>query len=125
MMRGAFAFTSLCVLVACGVPDGGGKIRDVSIRNEAVRIFMTDGARCVVPFETGAPVSIAGVTEDCGYALTYSVTLSDTRRNPARFILEELLSAVGGDNLLAPRAIVRIEDTDGRERVFISPADVN
>jgi hypothetical protein len=48
------------------------------------------------------------------------VVLNDDT-NPVRIVIEEVLTALGGEDILQMRAVVTIDGPEGRQYVFASP----
>lgn len=97
----------------------------VSLDRQALDVRLADGRTCTgpvdaVPLGRTVTVSGAGALQGCGADLTYRVT-GETGTNPVRLALEEVFTAIGLPDAIAPRAGVEIAAPDGRSWTFASP----
>jgi hypothetical protein len=68
------------------------------------------------------PVTGVGTFADCAVPFSYTVT-GDLSTNPVRFVLEEVFTAIGLPDAVAPLAEVEIAAPDGRRWTFVSPPE--
>lgn len=97
----------------------------VSLDRQDVKVRLADGRTCTgpveaVPLARTVTVSGAGPLQRCGADLTYRVT-GETGTNPVRLALEQVFTAIGLPDAIAPRAEVEIAAPDGRSWIFASP----
>ncbi|MGB8624267.1 MAG: hypothetical protein WCD16_15765 [Paracoccaceae bacterium] len=108
------------ILAACAGPLGG-RPEKVIVSRDMLTDTLSSGARCFGP-RAGATQTAAGwsgTLENCGAAYPYEVTLLPGT-NPVRYVLSEVLTALGGETLIAPLAAVEIT-TPNRVYRFRSP----
>jgi hypothetical protein len=84
-------------------------------------VTLSDGARCVAERPELEGGGWSGVTNNCGYALPYTVIFFAGSDNPLRFAVEENFEVLQSDGTLMPRAEVYITDVDGVQKLFVSP----
>ncbi len=113
-------------LAACvttnGTPTVSGSPDPVAARlsSDGLSVRLSNGATC----RGGKPPEGArrwkGVLGGCPDGWTY-VVLLDERTNPARFIVEAVLTTLTIEDALAPVGEVLVTDASGRTTVFASP----
>ena len=81
---------------------------------------MSNGTTCTGTAPEGAATGWSGTLQNCPTPYAYTVEI-DPGTNPVRFILEEIFTALGGPDVIAPLATVTITDQTGRTRTFASP----
>lgn len=114
-------FLLALALAACSTPQSGGRPEAVLVERDRITVSMSTGWPCT-GFRTPATETAdgwAGTLEGCPDPYPYRVALKD-KSNPVRMVLEEALTALGGEHLLRPVAIVEI-DAKGRTYTFRSP----
>lgn len=125
-MRAAWLLGAALAVAACDTapvarePSAATRVADVSIRPNQLTITMSDGARCVAERPEGELSGWSGTTDNCGYALPFSVLFFAGGDNTARFTVEEPFDVIGTDGTLMPRAEVYITDVDGVQKQFVS-----
>jgi hypothetical protein len=113
------ALAALTALAACDT--GPARPDRVDLDRSLLRVAMTDGSTCLGPAPGGGGVEAwSGRLQDCPWPYAYTVEI-DPRSNPVRYVLEEVLGAVGADDLLSPIATVTITGPEGRQTVFATP----
>lgn len=125
-MRAAWLLGAALVVSACDTTpvareaSDAARVADVTIRPSVLTITMTDGARCVAERPESETSGWSGTTDNCGYALPFSVLFFAGSDNPARFTVEKPFDVIGTDGGLMPRAEVYITDVDGVQKQFVS-----
>jgi hypothetical protein len=115
----------VAVLTGCVAQEPPRPV-EVSLDRSALSVRLSNGEVCtgpvgLVPTPQGrTTVSGAGMLQGCGAALAYSVR-GETGSNPLRIVLEEVFTALGLPDALAPVASVEITAPDGRRWTFASP----
>lgn len=126
-MRAGWILLGCLVVAACSEvpvtrePSDLTRIQDVRIRPDVLTITMSDGARCIAERPEEIKSGWSGVTDNCGYALPFTVTFFQGGRNPARFVVEEAFGVLDGEDILQPRAEAYIRDVNGVQKLFVSP----
>ncbi len=116
-----FVPLALLFLAACEMPSGtGGEPVSARLSNSGLRVTLSDGRVC----RGGTPPEGArrwtGPLQNCPPGWQYQVLL-DERTNPARFLVEAVLTALTLEDAIAPMAEVRVIDAQGLTTVFASP----
>lgn len=126
-MRAAIVLGSLLGVVSCigtpvaKVPSDATRVAEVAVRPDVLVISMTDGARCVARRPKEVRSGWSGITENCGYALPFSVLFFAGAEDMTRFVVEPVGTVIGADGALLPRAEVYITDVDGVQKQFVQP----
>lgn len=114
---------SVLLLSGCVATGGGGGSPDpVSARLSAkgVSVRLADGTTC----RGGPPPAGArrwqGALAGCPEGWVYFVEL-DERTNPARFLVESVLTALTLEDALAPVATLTVVNAANEATVFVSP----
>lgn len=105
------------------VPSRSARVAEVSVRPDVLSITMTDGARCVAERPDNIRTGWSGTTENCGYALPFSVLFFAGAEDPARFAVEPGPEVICADGTLLPRAEVYVTDVDGVQKQFVRRLD--
>jgi hypothetical protein len=101
---------------------------DVALDRSALTVELSNGETCTgpvraVPAASGrTTVSGTGRLQGCSAAFDYRVT-GDTATNPLRLVLEEVFTAIGLPDAIAPAADVEISAPDGRSWRYASPPE--
>lgn len=108
-------------LAACS--QTGGRPEAVLLENDRVTVRMSSGSPCVGfrDASTQTATGWAGTLEGCPMPYPYKVTLQPGT-NPVRWVLQETFTALGGDNIVAPLALVEVTAPGGVIYRFRSPA---
>lgn len=114
------ALMSFALLAACA-SDQEAAPKNVRVTQDMLSVRLTNGTLCKAPRPDSG--NWAGQFDTCGSPVEYRVEGVD-RSNPVRIVMEELLGALGGEDLLLPEARVTLSAPDGREWVFLSPPRV-
>ncbi len=93
---------------------------EVSLSQTLLEVRLSNGQTCTGPAPAAAAAGWSGTLEGCAVALPYEVTI-DPGTNPVRFVLQEIFTAIGLTDAIAPIATVTITDATGRTRTFASP----
>jgi hypothetical protein len=115
-------FLAGCVAAGGGGGGGEGSTDPVSARlsAEGLSVRLANGTTC----RGGRPPPGAprwqGALAGCPEGWSYFVEL-DRRSNPARLIVETVLTALTIEDALAPFATVTVVDAAGQATVFASP----
>jgi hypothetical protein len=112
----------LLLLAACVTTAPGGALDPVSARlsNEGLAVRMSNGLTCRGGAAPAGTRAWTGTLAGCPEGWRYRVALQD-RTNPARFIVEAVLTALTLEDALAPAAEVQVFDPSGLATVFVSP----
>ncbi len=113
-----FALLPAAALAACA--SAAPQPAQVSLTDTLLTVRMSNGTICQGPAPAEGLTSWSGQLQDCPTPFAYSVEI-DPGTNPTRFILEELLTSLGGEALFAPFATVEITSDTGVTRTFVSP----
>ena len=105
------------------VPSSSARVAEVSVRPDVLSITMTDGARCVAERPEDIRTGWSGTTDNCGYALPFSVLFFAGAEDPARFAVEPGSEVIAADGTLMPRAEVYVTDVDGVQKQFVRRLD--
>lgn len=105
------------------VPSSSARVAEVSVRPDVLSITMTDGARCVAERPDDIRTGWSGMTDNCGYALPFSVLFFAGAEDPARFAVEPGPAVIAADGTLMPRAEVYVTDVDGVQKQFVRRLD--
>lgn len=105
-------------LAACTI--GPPRPLSVSLTDTTITVPMSNGTTCTDTAPPGAATGWTGRLQGCPTAYAYTVEIDD-RTNPVRYVLEEIFTALGGPDVIAPLATVTITDGTGRTRTFASP----
>ncbi len=112
-------FLPVVMLAACAAPVGNPVPKEVRLTGTELALRLTDGTLCRADWQA-APV---GRLEGCGPGYGYAVTVEDNP-NLLRQIVQGLVLALGGKDVLSPLAEVVITDPAGIDTVFVSPPEV-
>jgi hypothetical protein len=116
------------VLLLTGCATSPSRPVEVSLDRTSLQVRMSNGETCIGPVRAvpagpnRTTVSGDGRLQGCSAAYGYRVT-GDTATNPVRFVLEEVFTAIGLPNVIAPAAEVEITAPDGRSWRFASPPE--
>lgn len=121
----AFVLSLVVILTGCAAL-GPPQPVEVSLDRTEVSVRLSDGTRCTGPVDavatrSGTAVSGMGQLRDCTVPLAYRVE-ADLGANPVRVVLEEVFTAIGLENAVAPSARITLSAPDGRTWSFASPA---
>ncbi|SFI20260.1 hypothetical protein [Jannaschia pohangensis] len=106
------------------VPSGQVRVADASATPNRLTLRMSDGARCVADRPEGQTGGWSGVTQDCGYALPFTVAFYQSG-TAQRFTIEATPVPLGPDGRPGARAEIFVTDVDGVRRLFISSLGPN
>lgn len=113
---------SVLFLAGCVATGGGGSTDPVSARlsSEGLSVRLANGTTC----RGGPPPAGArrwqGELAGCPEGWVYFVEL-DERTNPARLVVEAVLTALTLEDALAPVATLTIINAENEATVFLSP----
>jgi hypothetical protein len=110
-------------LVACTTteaPTTGMSPREATLSSQKLTVRMSNGSTCVGGVLADGTRSWGGPLAGCPEGWRYRVQLSSAT-NPARFIVEEVLTALTIEDALAPRAEVTVTDPNNNATTFVSP----
>ncbi|MDG4647470.1 hypothetical protein P6F26_03355 [Roseibacterium sp. SDUM158017] len=114
------------VAVLTGCATAPPRPVEVSLDRSTLEVRLSNGETCtgpvaVVPASNGrTTVSGEGRLGGCAAALDYRVE-GETGTNPLRVVMEEVFTALGLPDAVAPDARVEITAPDGRAWTFASP----
>jgi opacity protein-like surface antigen len=94
---------------------------EVTLDRTLLEVRLSNGQTCLGPAPDAVDAGWSGTLQGCAVAWPYTVDI-DTRTNPVRFVLQEIFTAIGLADALAPVATVTLTDDAGRLRRFASPA---
>lgn len=121
MLRPILLLAGALTLAGC-LSTGGGTPEAVMVQKDRIVVRMSNGWPCVGfrNADTETATGWAGRLEGCPANYPYEVTLQEGT-NPVRMVLEQAFGALGGENILSPRAVVEITGGRGKAWVFRSP----
>ena len=121
-MRLALTVCAFAALAGCAEPPAPPTPVGVTLHRQTVVVAIRPGGTCSGLRARGQETGTGwrGTLEGCAAPYRYEVTLRKGR-NPVRLVLEKGLDALGGADLLAPRAQVTIRGPQGRVWRFASP----
>ena len=111
---------ALAACVTTQVSTGGMSPQSAKLTTEKLSVRMSNGQTCVGGVLTDGTRSWGGPLAGCPEGWRYRIVLSD-RTNPARFVVEEVLTALELDSALAPRAEVTVTSPTNFATTFLSP----
>jgi hypothetical protein len=106
-------------LAGCAAVGGAPVPQAARLSSEVLTLTLTDGRICRANW-ADAPV---GHLEECGPGFGYAVNLVKDP-NLLRQLFTGLTEALGAEGAVPPMAEVVITDAMGRDRVFVSPPQV-
>ncbi|QBY01054.1 hypothetical protein E2K80_10220 [Rhodophyticola sp. CCM32] len=109
---------ALIALSACSI--GPARPLSVALTETNITVPMSNGTTCRDTASPGAGNQWSGNLQGCPTPYAYTVEI-DPGTNPVRYILQEIFTALGNPDVIAPVARVTITDDTGRTRVFASP----
>ncbi len=110
----------LAACVATEAPTTGMSPQSVTLSRERLAVRMSNGQTCTGGVLTTGARSWNGPLAGCPEGWRFRVQLSD-RTNPARFVVEEVMTALTIEDALAPRAEVTVTDPNNNATTFVSP----
>ncbi|MBO6603600.1 hypothetical protein [Rhodophyticola sp.] len=119
-MPRALILTTAAALALAACTVGPPRPLSVSLTDTTITVPMSNGTTCTDTAPPGAAAGWSGRLQGCPTAYAYTVEIDD-RTNPVRYVLEEIFTALGGPDVIAPLATVTITDGTGRTRTFASP----
>jgi hypothetical protein len=115
-----FPFALAACVATPEAPTAGMTPREAVLSTKQLSVLMSNGKTCFGGVLTDGAKSWNGPLAGCPEGWRYRVVLSDST-NPARFIVEEVLTALTIEDALAPRAEVTITDPNNNATTFVSP----
>lgn len=111
------------LLTACtttGEFSGGTTPVSARLSSELLKIRLSNGTNCIGGVLTDGTKNWTGPLQGCPEGWRFRVALSN-QTNPARYIVEEVMTALTIEDSLSPRAEVTVFDPVNNATVFISP----
>ena len=112
----------LALLAGCTIEPGTAVPQSVLVQADRLTVRMNDGCPCsgFRDETTETATGWSGTLQGCPSPYRYDVVLNDDT-NPVRIVIEEFLTALGGEDILQMRAVVTVDGPEGRQYVFASP----
>lgn len=117
-------FSPLLALAACttiATTSGAPAPEAARISSEGVEVRLSNGRVCRGGGQPEDARSWSGALDGCPDGWRYAVVLDARQTNPARYIVEAVLTALTIEETLAPFGEVMVTDAAGRVTIFVSP----
>ncbi len=114
----------LILLAGCVTPEGGAAPVSARLSDNGLTVRLNDGRTCRGGKPPEGTRRWSGPLAGCPEGWRHVVILED-RVNPARYLVEAVLTALTLEDALAPMAEATVIDASGRATVFVSPPPAN